>query len=265
MSRICRVRALGTNIHGDRELLVRKSFDLTEVHGTSGEQSTTSTLVLVVSNNTLLAESLAFVLEASPTVEKALVSTMINAEKSARRLLPQVIIFDQTELCQYDSVRRNLRAAAPNAKMMMIVSGRLAHSWQKFLARETDGAVTYAVSPRTMLIGIQNILLGEKFVSVEAVLSAQSYQDKLACDGTFSRRERQVLELLASGLRNKEIAAKLGVAEPTVKMVVNSLFRKTGVENRTQLALLFNPLEGSVPAPMQIDNSVPELPFESRS
>ena len=51
----------------------------------------------------------------------------------------------------------------------------------------------------------------------------------------LSRREGQVVRLLCRGLRDKEIAAELGLAEPTVRTYVSRVLVKTGATNRTQL------------------------------
>jgi len=50
----------------------------------------------------------------------------------------------------------------------------------------------------------------------------------------LSARELDVLKLIAKGLRNKEIGAKLGIAEPTVKIHVRNIFDKLNVIDRTQ-------------------------------
>ena len=55
----------------------------------------------------------------------------------------------------------------------------------------------------------------------------------------FSRRERQLLPLLAAGLANKEIAAKCFLAEQTVKNHVYRMMRKAGAVNRFDLAARF--------------------------
>ena len=52
--------------------------------------------------------------------------------------------------------------------------------------------------------------------------------------GSLTSRERQVLALIAAGLSNQEIAARLFVATSTVKSYVNSIFRRLGVTSRTQ-------------------------------
>jgi len=59
-----------------------------------------------------------------------------------------------------------------------------------------------------------------------------------AGDLDLTRREREVLELIAAGYSNKRIALELGIAEKTVKTHVGHLLAKLGVADRTQAALL---------------------------
>ena len=54
---------------------------------------------------------------------------------------------------------------------------------------------------------------------------------------SFTRRELQILELLAQGKSNKQIAAELGIGEQTVKNQFYRVFLKLGVTNRTQAAV----------------------------
>ncbi|WP_424626690.1 LuxR C-terminal-related transcriptional regulator [Achromobacter marplatensis] len=53
-------------------------------------------------------------------------------------------------------------------------------------------------------------------------------------ENPLTRREKEVLERIESGLSNKEIARALYVSESTVKSHVNRLYRKLGVKSRTQ-------------------------------
>lgn len=70
-------------------------------------------------------------------------------------------------------------------------------------------------------------LLKEKIAQVKE----QREEDKL------TRREIEVLKLLAEGLFNKEIAYKLSISEKTVKNHVSNIFKKIGVSDRTQAAV----------------------------
>ncbi len=63
----------------------------------------------------------------------------------------------------------------------------------------------------------------------------------------LTEREEQVLELMARGHANKQIARAMGIAEKTVKTHVSSVLRKLGVQSRTQAAL-YAARAGLVPA-----------------
>jgi DNA-binding NarL/FixJ family response regulator len=56
-------------------------------------------------------------------------------------------------------------------------------------------------------------------------------------DAFLSEREEQVARCLATGLRNKEIAATLFITENTVKKHVHRIFKKTGVKDRLEVGL----------------------------
>ena len=63
--------------------------------------------------------------------------------------------------------------------------------------------------------------------------------DELA---TLTEREREILELIAEGLTNRQIGQRLYLAEKTVKNYVSSLLAKLGLERRTQAAVLASKL-----------------------
>jgi DNA-binding NarL/FixJ family response regulator len=72
---------------------------------------------------------------------------------------------------------------------------------------------------------------------------AQSSSEGEAAGARFeglTTRESEIAAQVAAGHSNKVIAAENGISERTVKVHLNNIFRKTGVRNRTQLALAFN-------------------------
>jgi DNA-binding NarL/FixJ family response regulator len=56
-------------------------------------------------------------------------------------------------------------------------------------------------------------------------------------NAVITDREKQVLQMLVSGLSNKEIGAPLGIVERTVKAHIAKLMRKIGVHNRIELSV----------------------------
>src|SRR5690606_31396855 len=58
--------------------------------------------------------------------------------------------------------------------------------------------------------------------------------DEAAQVESLSERENEVLQLLALGLANKQMALELGISEHTVKFHVSSIYAKLGVTNRTE-------------------------------
>jgi len=76
---------------------------------------------------------------------------------------------------------------------------------------------------------IREVHAGHRVVAPEI----QQALDERARRPTLSTRERQVLELLAEGMRNKEIASALGISADTTGMHVKNLYTKLEVHDRT--------------------------------
>ncbi len=75
-----------------------------------------------------------------------------------------------------------------------------------------------------------------KEASVEK--STQSNQEALLPSGErLTKRQREVLGFLQEGLSNKQIAGKMNISEPTVKLHIHGLFHKLHAINRTQIVL----------------------------
>lgn len=62
--------------------------------------------------------------------------------------------------------------------------------------------------------------------------------DRFAVLDTLTKREREVLRQIGSGLTNRQIAERLCLSPKTVERHQNNIFEKLGVANRTQAALL---------------------------
>ncbi|MDZ7708233.1 MAG: response regulator transcription factor [Trueperaceae bacterium] len=128
------------------------------------------------------------------------------------RLAPGARILILSSFPEEDAVRAAMRAGA--------------HGW---LDKQQD--------PSALADAVRASLRGELPMAAEAVraLSAPPRSDPF---DALTPRERQVLDGIADGLSNREIAGRLGVREKTVKTHAGSIYTKLGVDRRTQAALL---------------------------
>jgi two-component system, NarL family, nitrate/nitrite response regulator NarL len=88
---------------------------------------------------------------------------------------------------------------------------------------------------------LDTVLAGQRSIDPDLVQRALD----ISLDGgrsdpltKLAPRERQIAELVAQGLRNREIAERLAMSEGTVKVYLHGIYQKVGVENRTALALM---------------------------
>jgi len=95
------------------------------------------------------------------------------------------------------------------------------------------GILPVQLSPENLIRSLERIANGEMLIEVTDG-GSETVGDKRI---TFSEREKQVVELLAQGLKNKEIAAAMQLAEGTVKVYLSRLFKKTKVRDRFELML----------------------------
>ena len=86
---------------------------------------------------------------------------------------------------------------------------------------ERDGAITLTASVARLAAAISALAGDERGVGAPAL----------------TPRERDIARLVVAGRRNRSIAAALGITEGTVKMHLHNVYRKLGLESRTQLAI----------------------------
>jgi len=95
------------------------------------------------------------------------------------------------------------------------------------------GILPVQLSPDMLIQSLQRIAKGEMVIEV----TDSGFDPVGEKRVSFSEREKQVVELLAQGLKNKEIAAAMNLAEGTVKVYLSRLFKKTKVRDRFELMI----------------------------
>jgi two-component system nitrate/nitrite response regulator NarP len=81
------------------------------------------------------------------------------------------------------------------------------------------------------------VVAGKRWIDPEIADRTRQAEERAASAPPLTRRERELIELVRQGLKNRDIATELGVTEGTVKVYLHAIFDKLQVENRTELAL----------------------------
>ncbi len=202
--------------------------------------------VLIADDQTVVREGLATLLAATDGVE--VVGGARDGEEAvsmAALRRPDVVLMDlRMPRCDGVEATRRLTAEQPEVRVVVLttyaddssVFAALQAGARGYLTKDA-GAAEIAQAIRTVHAGdalldpsVQRRLL--ESLRAPAATVAPAPPGPLP-DG-LTQREAEVLGLIAEGLSNQEIAARLHVSETTVKTHINNLFSKTGVRDRAQ-------------------------------
>ncbi len=128
-----------------------------------------------------------------------------------------------------------------NSKVLFLTATDNPDSLMKAVDMGCDGYILKKSDSATLRKAIHSVYNGELYIEPElmpilneTVSVRDTAMDKL---NDLTRREIDVLKLLAEGLFNKEIASRLNISERTVKNHVSNIFKKISVSDRTQAAV----------------------------
>ena len=151
---------------------------------------------------------------------------------------PDVALLD-LEMPVADGIEatRRIREGSPETNVVIFTS----FSDRERILRALDaGAIGYLLKdaePDEIHRGLQAAARGEAPLAPKAAAEVLAARTGTAPSATLTEREREVLQLVASGLANKQIARRLGISEKTVKGHLTQVFQTLGVTDRTQAAL----------------------------
>ena len=196
------------------------------------------TKVLLVDDHPMIGAALEMLLR-NPDYELAgRARTAAEANKQISAIKPDLLLLDVhlPDASGLDVLRRLSRARF-KPKVILITAGM--DEAQLLTAAELDpqGMVLKTSDPGLLLECMDAVTAGRSWVDPEIAERTRQAEAKAASAPPLTRRERELIELVRQGLRNRDIAAELGVTEGTVKVYLHAIFDKLQVENRTELAL----------------------------
>ena len=205
--------------------------------------------ILIVDDQSIVREGLSSLLQTYPDLE--VVGEAENGKVAVERSLllqPDVILLDiRMPIMDGIAAIRGIREKAPEIKILVLttfdddeyVARSMALGAQGYLLKDTP-STELAQSIRAVNRGYTHMSPG---LFTKAITYSQNLQqeERTPVELTqLTNREKEVLQLIASGHNNKEIAAALYITERTVKNHVNSILRTLDLRDRTQAAILAN-------------------------
>ena len=196
------------------------------------------TRVLLVDDHPMIGAALEMLLRET---DYELVGRARNAAEGTKQisaLKPDLLLLDVhlPDGAGLDVFRRLSRFRS-HPKVVLLTAGMDEAQLLGASELKPDGMVLKTSDPSLLLACMDAVVAGERWVDPEIAERTRYAQEKAASTPPLTRRERELIELVRQGLRNRDIAAELGVTEGTVKVYLHAIFDKLHVENRTELAL----------------------------
>ena len=203
-------------------------------------ESAGQTRILLIDDHALFRESIARLLNREPdfdvvghcgSIDEALVILQ------QRRVDLVLLDFDLGQRDGLDFMRQ-ARQSGVEAKVLIVTAGIAPDQAAELIRGGIAGIFLKRDSAASLAQSIRDVLAGK--VSFDQELFRQAMSEVAALHPgpereRFTTRERQVLSSVFEGLANKEIAARIGISESSVKASLQQLFSKTGVRTRSQL------------------------------
>lgn len=200
--------------------------------------------VYLLDDHELVRRGLRDLLSAEPDLEIVGESgSAVRAVAEIIALAPDVAVLDGrlpdgsgVEVC------RDVRAANPSIRALILTSYDDDEALFASIMAGADGYVLKQIAGTDLIDGIRSVAAGRSLIDptlvtkvMERLRHGDPASDKLAL---LTEQERRILDLIADGMTNRQIAQTLFLAEKTVKNYVTNVLAKLGLQRRTQAAVL---------------------------
>lgn len=199
--------------------------------------------VLIADDHTIVREGVKCLLEEGGDIEVIGEATdgyeCLNA---ISKMNPNVVLLDIT-MPNLDGLKvlQIMKEQEMSTKALILTGKADMDNLVQAMDMGCDGYILKSADSAALKKAVHSVYNGETYIEpslkpmlTETVSNRGTAKDKL---NELTRREIDVLKLLAEGLINKEIANRLNISERTVKNHVSNIFKKISVSDRTQAAV----------------------------
>jgi DNA-binding NarL/FixJ family response regulator len=203
--------------------------------------------VLVVDARRLNGEALAVALGAQPGIASAgVASDLESALELCSERKPDVIVVEPEIDAGRGLAIRRLLDAAPAARAVVLTEGRDAVTVARAVEAGAVGHVVRSEPIAALADTVRRVAAGDDTVPPDVRrrllqrlrhLRAQEASDEQRA-GRLTRREVEILQLLANGMTGPQVSASLGISPATLRTHLQNIITKLGVHSRTEALAL---------------------------
>lgn len=202
--------------------------------------------VLIADDHSMVRQGLKQIIELEEDIEViAQASNGEEAVKIAREITPDVILMDiNMPVSNGLQALGELKQVQSSSKVIMLTIHQDKEYLFKALKIGAEGYILKDAEADVLIEAIRTVFNGQTYIQPNMTNELIKEYNRITMpenekkeDNTLTTREIEVLELIAEGMINKEIAKKLYISEKTVKNHVSNIFRKLDVSDRTQAAI----------------------------
>ena len=203
------------------------------------------TQVLIADDHPMIAAALDLLLRGSDYELIGRARSGAEALDQVQRTKPDMLLLDvnMPDGSGLD-VLRQLRESRKAPTVVLLTAGMDDPQLLAADGLNPEGMVLKTSDPALLLECMEQVRSGQRWIDPEIAERTKQAKEKASRAPSLTPRERELIELVRQGLRNRDIATKLGVTEGTVKVYLHAIFDKAGVENRTELAMRAGELLG---------------------
>ena len=187
--------------------------------------------VLIADDHALIRDGLRSLLAAQPDIE--VVGTAANgreAVREAHRLEPSVVLMDITmpELNGIEATRQ-IAERCPSVKVVILSMHATVEHYYQAARAGARGYLLKESATEEVAAAIRSVHVGKRFVSTRIAETFQTKLDATSPIDSLSRREREILQLVAEGQSSAEIATLISISPKSVDTYRSRLMQKLGL------------------------------------
>ena len=198
--------------------------------------------VLIVDDHPVVRQGMKNFFEAEGELEvRGVAASGEEAIDAVARLLPEVVMMDlvMPGMSGIEAIR-SIKESSPEVRVIVVTTYAQDDKLFPAIKAGADGYLLKDTLPVDIIDAIKSVRVGRSVLHpdvAQKLMHSFSNRNKSSMEEKLTPRETEVIELIACGLSNEEIANRLIISDKTVKTHVSNILHNLNLAHRTQAAL----------------------------